>query len=300
MKKLLTITLLILLCSLDLAAKRYEIEEVPNVQIANRYRFTTNHDGILSQEAVAKIDSLCYALRESGLAQVAVVALDDIKGGSVFDFAYELFSKWGVGSQSDRGLGILLVETEREIRFLTGYGIEGVLPDAICKRIQTQYMLPHFRKGDYSTGMVAGLEAVSEVLNGSELRIKEDSAEDDEILVIMAAILLIIIGATALLVIIYRSAHKCPNCQKIGLERQSSQFISRSMGISTFEDTFVCKYCGGHTKRKRQVSINHSSRGGRGPFIGGGFGGGFGGGGGSIGGGWGGGSFGGGGAGSRW
>lgn len=299
MKKLITITLLILLSSLDLAAKRYEIEEVPNVQIENRYRFTTNPDGILSQEAVAKIDSLCYTLRESGLAQVAVVALDDIKGGSVFDFAYELFSSWGVGSQSDRGLGILLVAAEREIRFLTGYGIEGVLPDAICKRIQTQYMLPYFREGDYSAGMVAGLEAVGGVLNGSDLIIEEDSTEEDEILVIMVAMLLIIIGATALGVIVYRSAHKCPNCHKIGLERQSSQFISRSIGISTFEDTFVCKYCGGHTKRKRQVAINHSSRGGRGPFIGGGFGGSFGGGG-SIGGGWGGGSFGGGGAGSRW
>ena len=109
------------------------------------------------------------SLSARGIAQTAVVAVKEIRGGDVFEFAYELFSSWGVGSKSDSGIGILLVEQEREIRFVTGYGIEGVLPDAICKRIQMQYMLPYFREGDNSSGMVAGVEAIRAVLNGSEL-----------------------------------------------------------------------------------------------------------------------------------
>lgn len=44
-----------------------------------------------------------------------------------------------------------------------------MLPDAICKRIQLKYMLPAFRQGDYSLGMVQGVEAVSQLLEGSEL-----------------------------------------------------------------------------------------------------------------------------------
>lgn len=304
MKKLLIITLLIAFGSLDLSAKRYTIEEVPNVQIENRYRFTSNPDGILSEEAVAKIDSICYALREGGLAQVAVVAIDDIKGGSVFDFAYELFSEWGVGSQSDRGLGILLVEAEREIRFLTGYGIEGVLPDAICKRIQTEYMLPHFREGDYGKGMVAGVEAVREVLINGELPPEEmEEWTTADTLAFFGFFSVCIVVILILLVAWYVSAHKCPKCKKLALVKQESHLIRRKRGICTYEDIYVCSKCGASVKRKRQTAdTSYSGGGGRGPFIGGGFGGGFGGGsgGGSIGGGWGGGSFGGGGAGSRW
>ena len=52
--------------------------------------------------------------------------------------------------------GILLVERLHEIRFVTGPGLEGVLPDALCKRIQLNFMLPYFREDNYDAGMVAG------------------------------------------------------------------------------------------------------------------------------------------------
>lgn len=55
------------------AARPYGVEEIPNVQVGNRYRFTSNPDGVLSPSAVAEIDSLCYSLRHRALAQVAVV-----------------------------------------------------------------------------------------------------------------------------------------------------------------------------------------------------------------------------------
>ena len=159
------------------AARPYGVEEIPNVQIGDRYRFTSNPDGILSSSAVAEIDSLCYSLRHRALAQVAVVAVEDIRGDDLFSFAHTLFSQWGVGrADSDNGLGILLVVDRREVRFVTGPGLEGVLPDALCKRIQMRYMLPYFREGDYSAGMVAGLRAVASVLEGSEL----DSGGNDD------------------------------------------------------------------------------------------------------------------------
>ena len=79
-------------------ARPYSVEEIPNVQLSNRYKFTSNPDGILSQAAVARIDSICYDLRPRGIAQTAVVAVAEIDSDDVFEFAYELFSKWGVGS----------------------------------------------------------------------------------------------------------------------------------------------------------------------------------------------------------
>lgn len=306
MRRLLIIILALACCNVALA-RQYRVKDVPNVQIENRYRFTSNPDGILSQSAVAQIDSICYDLRHRGIAQVAVVAVEEIDRDDVFDFAYELFSKWGVGSKSDSGIGILLVEQAREIRFITGYGVEGALPDAICKRIQTQYMLPHFRRGDYSSGMVAGVAAIQSRLNGSELDLggNDDYQEDDtfDIIMIILFMSMIIFGTIFLVIIIDRHSRTCPNCKKVALKKDSSTSIGKSFGITKYRDIYICSNCGTRVERNRDVhDSNHNNRRGGGPIImGGGFGRGFGGGsGGSFGGGWGGGSFGGGGAGSRW
>ena len=70
----------------------------PNVQVGNRYRFTSNPDGVLSPSAVAEIDSLCYSLRHRALAQVAVVAVEDIRGDDLFSFAHTLFFPNGVSA----------------------------------------------------------------------------------------------------------------------------------------------------------------------------------------------------------
>ena len=167
---------LLLACALPALAGTYRADEIPNVQRMDRRRYVSDPDGILSPAAVAHIDSVCASLRERGLAQVAVVAVDDIAGGDTFSFAVDLFRSWGVGSaKSNNGLGILLVKDLREIRFVTGGGLEGILPDALCKRIQLNYMLPAFREGDYSAGMVAGVGAAATILEGGEVDLGGDA-----------------------------------------------------------------------------------------------------------------------------
>ena len=300
--------LLIILLTLTIwqaaEARAYRTEDIPNVQVENRYRFTSNPDGILDEWAVAQIDSICYDLRHRGIAQTAVVAVREINTDDVFEFAYELFSKWGVGSKSNSGIGILLVEEAREIRFVTGYGVEGVLPDALCKRIQTQYMLPHFRNGDYSRGMVAGVEAIRSVLNGSELDAggNDDYIDEEDALAgIVTFFAIVILGSMIIVLIVDRKSRTCPSCKQITLQKDSARVISRNFGATTYEDTYVCTKCGTIVKRKRQdYDSNSNNRRGGGPIIMGGFGRGGSFGGSSFGGGWGGGSFGGGGAGSRW
>jgi uncharacterized protein len=130
---LLLVAMAMLVGVAEAGAKSYEVKDVPNVQLQDSRRFVSNPDGILSGEAVARIDSLCYSLRERGIAEVVIVAIDDIKSGDVFSFSQQLFTSWGVGDEAlDNGLGILLVKDMREVRFHTGYGLGGVLTGAMC------------------------------------------------------------------------------------------------------------------------------------------------------------------------
>ena len=218
---------LLLVGALPALAGSYRPDEIPNVQRMDRRRYVSNPDGILSAGAVARIDSLCASLRERGLAQVAVVAVDDIAGGDAFSFAVELFRSWGVGSaKSDNGLGILLVKDLREIRFVTGGGLEGILPDALCKRIQLTYMLPAFREGDYSAGMVAGVGAAATILEGGEVDLNGDADEELPAWMIFLIVVGFVVVPLGVVLVNYYFSRRCPRCRKLTLKQQSQQVLS--------------------------------------------------------------------------
>lgn len=295
-----------LLCSVSFAAAGvYRPDEVPNVQLGNSERYVSNPDGILSDGAVARIDSICASVRKKGLAQIAVVAVDAIEGDDAFSFAIGLFRSWGVGdARNDNGLGILLVEELHEIRFVTGGGLEGVLPDAICKRIQMQFMVPAFRDGDYDLGMTAGVEAVAVVLEKGGEALPEDTTAEEyltgwEVL----TILLLFVGCPLFVVwLVYGLKTYCPKCRRLTLRQRSAQQIRETANYCEMEYTYVCSHCGHVLKRRSRYYKDHNDTGAAGGgFLGGTL---HGGGmfrGGSFGGGsFGGGSFGGGGAGSKW
>lgn len=296
MRKL--ILILSLIVGLYGQAKEYTIKEIPMVHLQDRTRYVSNPDGILSSQAVATMDSILYALEEKTGIQTLVVAVTGIEGGDCFDFAYRLGKEMGVGQKErDNGLVILLSTDERCIQFATGYGLEGVLPDAICKRIQNRYMLSHLGKDDWDTGMVEGIRAVNGYLDGSMENIGKKNEDDTTLFIIMG----VIFGSIILIcLIIAFFGNRCPKCKKRhALQRISSHVVSRKHGVVTSEVIYICKYCG-HQHIAKEQSSDPNYRGPRGGstiFMGGG---GFGrGGGGFSGGSFGGGSFGGGGAGSR-
>lgn len=292
--------ILLLLGALSLQAKEYTIKEIPMVHLQDRTRYVSNPDGILSPSAVATMDSILFALEEKTGIQTLVVAVTGIEGGDCFDFAYRLGKEMGVGQKErDNGLVVLLSTDERCIQFATGYGLEGVLPDAICKRIQNRYMVQHLGKDDWNTGMVEGIRAINGYLDGSMENIDNEEADNTPLFIIMG----VIFGSFILIVIIVIFfANQCPKCKKRqALQRISSHVISRKHGVITSEVTYLCKYCGHHVTKKEQSSDPNyrGPRGGGSTIFMGGGGFGRGGGGGFSGGSFGGGSFGGGGAGSR-
>lgn len=286
-------------------AREYKVEDIPLVHLQDRTRYVSNPDGILSNNAVAVMDTILYGLeRETGI-QTLVVAVEQIEGGDCFDFAYQLGSKNGVGEKGkDNGLVVLLVTEERCIQFATGYGLEGVLPDAVCKQIQVRYMNKYLGEGNWDAGMLAGIQAISRQLDGTgEPPVPRKEEETDYLLLIILICCFIIVPT--LLWFSVRQRKRCPQCHKHTLRQLSIRTISRMNGIRTEEIVLHCTNCGHIVRRQRQVRDEddfHHRGGNGGPFLGGPFfGGGFGGsgGGGFSGGSFGGGSFGGGGAGSK-
>jgi uncharacterized protein len=159
---------IILLQSIIVGAQSYTIETVPNPRLSDGSH-VTNPDHIISDATAEMIDSVVVSLEAQSTAQVAVVLLNSIGDTDIFDFSQALFEKWGIGqSANDNGLLILLVKDNHTVRFHTGNGIEGLLPDATCKKIQREEMVPYFKESNYDEGMLRGVKAAAYALNNPE------------------------------------------------------------------------------------------------------------------------------------
>lgn len=150
------------------AQNAYTVETVPDPKaLGNGY--VSDPDEVIPANFESQLNSLIAGLEDSTTAQVAVVVLNSIGDRNPKDFATALFREWGIGQAGkDNGLLILTVMDQRRTEFETGYGLEGVLPDAICYRIGMQELVPYFKNEQYGEGLVAAMTAFKERLEDPE------------------------------------------------------------------------------------------------------------------------------------
>lgn len=174
MKKILSI-LVMTLTALAASAATYTPGEVPNVQKADSTRFVSNPDGILSQEAEARINATLLGIRRQTTAEVVLVVVDNIDPEDIDTFATDLFGLWGIGKKDkDNGALIVVAKDIRRYVIRTGYGVEGILPDVLCARIERNILNPAFRAGDFDGGLEEATSRMAEIM--------EDPAVRDELL----------------------------------------------------------------------------------------------------------------------
>jgi uncharacterized protein len=137
----------------------------------NPPRLVNDFSGILNPGDAELLEQRLVAFNDSTSTQIAVVIVPSLHGYDKADFTYRVAEKWGVG-QTGRNNGVVIMvkpktTTERGDAFIaSGYGLEGVLPDAICKRIVDQEMIPYFKQGDYYGGLNAGVTTIMALVKG--------------------------------------------------------------------------------------------------------------------------------------
>lgn len=247
----------------------YGVGDVPNTYATDRSHHVSDPDGLLRVETVQEMNRILSLLEDSSGIQSMVVMLPSIGGEDVFDFAHSLFRHWGLGDKErNDGLLILYVQDQRKIRFTTGYGLEGVMPDAVCKRIQQRYMLPYFRDGNTDSGMLEGVKAVSRTLQGNTEGGAYEGEEDPEAWQVLLILLGILLSAVVPIWLIHRQAHTCPRCGRTGALKSVTATSYRAPdGRKHLRQTLRCSNCG-HTVTKDSVVDDDDSFTG-GMFMGG-------------------------------
>jgi uncharacterized protein len=137
--------------------------EVPK----NADGYVTDRAGLLSASARANLETTLRAFEDKTSNQVVVVTFPSLEGESLEDFSMRLAEAWKAGQKSkDNGIIFLIFRNDRKMRIEVGYGLEGVLPDALAGQIISGVVAPYFRKGDYSGGIIAGTDAIMKATQG--------------------------------------------------------------------------------------------------------------------------------------
>jgi uncharacterized protein len=108
------------------------------------------------------IESLSAELERKTGAQIAVLVVDSTAPYDIFDYGMRVAEAWKLGQKGrDNGLLLVVAVNDRKVRFFSGYGLEGVLPDGKLGAILDDEVTPRFRAGDYGGGIYAGVGAAA-------------------------------------------------------------------------------------------------------------------------------------------
>jgi uncharacterized protein len=159
-------------------------------------RLVNDFASILSATEAQRIEEALVAFSDSTSNQIVIVSVNSLEGLDKAQFAYNIGAEWKVGQDEFNNGVVILIKPKKgnekgEAFIVTGYGLEGALPDAICKRIVEQEMIPRFRDEDYFGGVIAALNVIMPIAAG-EYTSDEYAASSAQEGGIAAAVLVII------------------------------------------------------------------------------------------------------------
>lgn len=147
---------------------------VLSTQVVKAYNFPSyvgyvnDFAGVMDQSTIAELNSAIASFNKKTGIQIAVVTVKDTGDMGIDEYANRLFHHWGVGVKGlDNGVMLIASMKEKRVRIEVGYGLEPGLTDEQCGVILRHYVIPAFKEGQYSQGMLDGTLRIMDKLSNS-------------------------------------------------------------------------------------------------------------------------------------
>jgi uncharacterized protein len=126
-----------------------------------------DHAHVLAPERAAALEAKLAAYQQRSGHQLALLTIDSLQGDAIEPFAIRVAEQWKLGdAKRDDGLLLIVVPSERKLRIEVGYGLEGVLPDAVAARVIRETIAPAFQRGDYAGGIDQAFDVLMRTASG--------------------------------------------------------------------------------------------------------------------------------------
>jgi uncharacterized protein len=136
---------------------------------------------ILTQATADNLEATLRKHEDSTTNQIAVLIIPSLDGEVLEEYSMRVaHDVWKLGTKNnDNGVLLLIAVDDRKMRIEVGYGLEGVLTDALTSRIIRNEIAPHFRDQEYDAGVTAGVNAIVAAI-GNEYRTADSSSDTSE------------------------------------------------------------------------------------------------------------------------
>lgn len=126
-------------------------------------RYVVDLAGIVDDAAESRLNVYLQQLEQKTTAQLVILTIKNLGGESIEDFSIKIaHDKWKLGQKGkDNGVLFVISVQDRKYRIEVGYGLEGVLPDSLVGSLGRNFLVPLFRKGEYSNGIFATAVAMA-------------------------------------------------------------------------------------------------------------------------------------------
>lgn len=130
----------------------------------------TDLTNTLNSEQRAALESHLAQFEQQEGSQIAILLVPTTQPEAIEQYSIRVVDEWKLGRKGvDDGILILVAKNDREMRIEVGYGLEGVIPDAIANRIIDETMVPYFRQGDFYGGLNAAVDQLAGLVAGEPL-----------------------------------------------------------------------------------------------------------------------------------
>jgi uncharacterized protein len=135
----------------------------------------TDLTGTLTPEQQSALEQKLAAFEASKGSQLAVLIVPSTQPEDIEQYSIRVVEKWKLGrgvvggKKVDDGALLLIAKNDHRMRIEVGYGLEGVLTDAMSNRIISETIAPAFRQGNFSGGIDAGLDQMMHLIEGEAL-----------------------------------------------------------------------------------------------------------------------------------
>ena len=131
-------------------------------------RHFNDYANVVSTATAAQLNQTLEDFERSSSDQILVAVFPKMQSdSSIEDYTVRVAQSWRVGQKAkDNGAVLFVFIADHKLYMQVGYGLEGALPDALCKRIIANEITPRFKAGDYNGGLSAGVAAILAAAKG--------------------------------------------------------------------------------------------------------------------------------------
>lgn len=136
------------------------------MQKPNPPRLVNDFAGVLVQSEVQELEKKLVAYSDSTSNQVAIVLINTTGNYDISELSLKILRDWGIGTEKNNGIVIMVAKDDRRARIEVGYGLEGAVPDAIAWGIVDKILKPAFREDHYYQGLDEAVDKIMQAAAG--------------------------------------------------------------------------------------------------------------------------------------